>query len=170
MDCTMVTSRVAAFLDGALASSESERFVLHIEACSPCSQIVVEIEAQRFVPLTVEQREDICGREKFWNDMDSVLCTHMEQMVIAKTACLGPWHRRQVGMPMPMVMAYAAAMLMAVAWGVQQRDRALVAEVASEHLGQELESERRLAAQPAPEQSRESTYKVVNYTPQRGTF
>jgi hypothetical protein len=68
------------------------------------------------------------------------------------------------------VMAYAAAMLMAVAWGVQQRDRALVAEVASEHLGQELESERRLAAQPAAEQSRESTYKVVNYTPQRGTF
>jgi len=170
MDCTMVTSRVAAFLDGALVSSESERFVLHIEACTPCSRIVMEIEAQRFVPLTGQQRQEICDREKFWDDMDSVLGAHMDQMVLAKTACLGPWHRRRVGMPLPMVMAYAAAMLMAVAWGVQQRDRALTAEVASEHLGQELESERRLAAQPAPEQPRGSTYKVVNYTPQRGTF
>lgn len=170
MDCTMVTSRVAAFLDGALASSECERFVLHIEACTPCSRIVMEIEAQHFSPLTMEQKKEICGREKFWDDMDSVLCAHMDQMVLAKTACLGPWHRRQVGMPLPMVMAYAAAMLMAVGWGVQQRDRALKAEVASEHLGQELESERRLAAQPAPEQPRGSTYKVVNYTPQRGTF
>ena len=134
MDCTMVTSRVAAFLDGALASSECERFVLHIEACTPCSRIVMEIEAQHFSPLTMEQRKEICGREKFWDDMDSVLCAHMDQMVLAKTACLGPWHRRQVGMPLPMVMAYAAAMLMAVAWGVQQRDRALKAEVASEHL------------------------------------
>lgn len=170
MDCTMVTSRVAAFLDGALGSSDSESFVLHIEACSPCSKIVMEIEAQRFVPLTLEQKNEICGREKFWDDMDSVLCAHLDQMVLAKTACLGPWHRRKVGLPLPMVMAYAAAMLLAVAWGAQQRDRAMKAEVASEHLGQELESERRLAAQPVPEQPRGSTYKVVNYTPQRGTF
>jgi hypothetical protein len=45
----------------------------------------------------------------------------------------------------------------------------MTAEMASEHLGQQLEAERRLAAQPA-EAGTASTYKVVTYTPERGTF
>lgn len=172
MDCTTVTSRVAAFLDGELAPADSEHFVLHIEACDQCTQIVIKLEAQRFVPLNSEERTSICGRVEFWGDMNSVLGTHMDQMVLAKTACLGPWHRRRLGMPIPMVVAYAAAMLLAVAWGAQQRGRAMTAELATEHLGQQLEQERRLAAQPSvdPANQGKSAYKVVNYTPERGTF
>jgi hypothetical protein len=63
-----------------------------------------------------------------------------------------------------------AAMVAAVVWGLQQHDRAAAAELASEHLGQQLESERRLAAQPAPASGAGTTYKVVTYTPERGTF
>jgi hypothetical protein len=172
MDCTMVTSRVAAFIDGELAPGDCERFVLHIETCDPCTQIVIQLEAQRFVPLSADQRRSICGRGEFWGDMDSVLGTHLDQMVLAKTACLGPWHRRRVGMPLPMVLTYAAAILLAVSWGLQQRERAQLAELATEHLGQQLEQERRLAAQPSvtPTEPGTSTYKVVTYTPERGTF
>jgi anti-sigma factor RsiW len=173
MDCSGVSSRIAAFLDGELAPADCERFTLHIEACESCAQIVVQLEAQRFLPLDCNEKVTICGRVDFWGDMDSVLSTHMDQMVLAKTACLGPWHKRRVGMPIPLVVAYAAAMLLAVAWGVQQRDRAQTAELSSEHLGQQLEQERRLAAQPstAPNKVRSGgTYKVVTYTPERGTF
>lgn len=168
MDCTMVTSRLAAFLDGELAPSECERFVMHIEGCEDCTRVVARLEAQQFKPLCEDQKDSICGRDGFWGDMDSVLGAHMDQMVLAKTACLGPWHSRRVKLPVPMIAAYAAAMVAAVVWGLQQHDRAAAAELASEHLGQQLESERRLAAQPAPASG--TTYKVVTYTPERGTF
>lgn len=169
MDCSSVTTRIAAFLDGQLGASECEQFVLHIEACSECAELVMKLECQQFVPLDTKTQEAICGRPEFWNDMDCVLDTHLDQMVLTKTACLGPWHSRRIAMPVPMIAAYAAAMVLAVAWGMQQQDRAVTAEVASEHLGQQLESERRLAAQPAPPAT-SSTYKVVTYTPERGTF
>ena len=171
MDCTTVSSRVAAFLDGEMDASECERFVLHIEVCDPCTRLVSDLEAQRFVPFSQVEKSEICGRAEFWCDMDSVLDTHMDQMVLAKTACLGPWYGRRVGLPIPMIAAYAAAMVLAVVWGLQQQERAASAELASEHLGQQLEQERRLASQPAPipEQGK-TAYKVVNYTPERGTF
>ena len=61
--------------------------------------------------------------------------------------------------------------MLAVVWGVQQQERATSAEMASDHLGQQLESERRLAAQPTvPTTPATETYKAVNYTPERGTF
>ena len=172
MDCTMVTSRVAAFVDGELAPGDCERFVLHIETCDPCTQIVIQLEAQRFEPLSADQRRSMCARGAFWGDMESVLGTHLDQMVLTKTACLGPWHSRRVGLPIPAIVACAAAVLLAVSWGMQQRERAQLAELATEHLGQQLEQERRLAAQPklSPVMPGASSYKVVTYTPERGTF
>lgn len=171
MDCTSVITRVAAFLDGELSPDETERFASHIESCSSCMRIVVRMEEQTFLPLESEAREAICGRDGFWGDMDSVLDTHLDQMVLAKTAPSGPWFARRVALPVPMIAAYAAAMLLAMAWGMQQHDRASSAELASEHLGQQLESERRLAAQPpAPTTPATETFKAVNYTPERGTF
>ena len=172
MDCTIVSGRIAAFLDGELAPADTERFTLHIESCSTCSELVIEMEAQLFAPLSADEKRAICGREEFWSDMDSVLGTHIDQMVLAKTACVGPWHTRRVAMTVPTAVAYAAAMVLAVAWGLVQQDRAQSAELASEHLGQQLEQERRLAAQPVEQAggSGKGAYKVVTYTPERGTF
>lgn len=171
MDCASVNTRIAAFLDGELSSAESERFASHIESCSSCMQLVVRMEEQVFTPLNRDAREAICNRDAFWDDMESVLGTHLDQMVLAKTAPSGPWFSRRVSLPVPMIAAYAAAMLLAVVWGWQQQDRASSAELASEHLGQQLESERRLAAQPpALKAPATETFKAVNYTPERGTF
>jgi len=172
MDCAVISSRIAAFLDGELAPAESEQFSMHIERCEDCTQIVIRLEAQRFVPLSTQEKESICGPAAFWGEMDSVLCAHMDQIVVEHTVCLGPWYSRRVGLPTPMLVAYAAAMMLAVIWGMQQRERAMTAEVSAEHLGQQLEQERRLAAQPTAPQGKSGAgqYKVVTYTPQRGTF
>ena len=171
MDCTSVTTRVAAFLDGELGPAETEQFAAHLEGCAACMRIVIRLERQEFTPLGASAREAICGREGFWGDMESVLDTHLDQMVLAKTAPSGPWFARRVALPVPMIAAYAAALMLAVSWGVQQHGRASSAEMASEHLGQQLESERRLAAQPAaPTAPATETFKAVNYTPERGTF
>ncbi len=172
MDCVVISSRIAAYLDGELAPAEVQQFSMHIERCEDCTQIVIQLEAQRFIPLSPQEQAAICGPTAFWGDMDSVLGAHMDQMVVQHTVRLGPWYRRRVGLPVPMLVAYAAAMLLAVAWGMQQSDRAVAAEISAEHLGQQLEQERRLAAQPTAPQgtSGSGQYKVVTYTPQRGTF
>jgi hypothetical protein len=171
MDCMTVSTRVAAFLDGELAPSECEQIATHVDKCGACAEMLAALKGQCFDTLSADQKSSVCGETGFWGCMDDVLKAHMDQMVVAATEVRGPWYSQRVGVPMPMVMACAAATLMAVAWGVQQQDRAQSAEMAADHLGQQIEQERRLAAQPQTNPSGSGVaYKVVNYTPQRGTF
>ena len=172
MDCVVVSSRIAAYIDGELAPAEEEQFTLHIERCDLCAQLLIRLEAQRFMPLTGQEKATICDSASFWSKMDSDLCSQLDEMAVERVVVSVPWYSRKVGMPAPMVVAYAAAMLLAVAWGMQQQERAQMAEGSVEHLGNQLEQERRLANQPAPSQksSGNGRYKVVNYTPQSGTF
>ncbi len=104
--------------------------------------------------------------------MAAGLSVQMEEVSGGQAVRVCGWYRHRVGLPAPMVMAYAAAMVLAVAWGMQQRERALAAEVSVEHLGQQLEAERRVVSQPGlPQQGQQNgKIKVVTYTPQRGTF
>ena len=172
MDCVTTHERVAAYLDGELAPAEAEQVAIHIEQCSTCANMVKSLQAQCFKPLSASEKEFVCARQDFWDDMDAVLCVQMDEMAGGRAVRVRGWYSHRVGMPAPMVMAYAAAMVLAVAWGMQQRERALAAEVSIEHLGQQLEAERRAVAQPVvPQQAQPSgKIKVVTYTPQRGTF
>ena len=171
MECMTVKNRVAAFLDGELAPAECEQVTTHLAKCSCCAELVSALQGQCFERFSVVQKADICGEKDFCGCMDGVLSAHMDQMVVTATTVRGPWYSHKVGVPVPMMAAYAAAMLFAVAWGLQQLDRAESAEMAADHLGQQIEQERRLAAQPQTMPSEgSSAYKVVTYTPQRGTF
>lgn len=171
MNCMTVKIRVAAFLDGEMAPAECEQITAHIEKCARCAEMIVSLKEQCFDKFSMDQKADICGDKDFWGCMDGVLDAHMDQMVITATTVRGPWYSQQVGVPMPMMVAYAAVMMLAVAWGVQQLDRAQSAEMAADHLGQQIEQERRLAAQPQTNPNvGGAAYKVVTYTPQRGTF
>ena len=172
MDCVVVSTRMAAFLDGELAPAEAEQFTLHIERCDSCAQVVIQMEAQRFMPLSAHEKTAICGVSEFWASMDSSLTEELNQMASPTGGNRTPWYERQVGLPAPMAVMYAAAMLLAVAWGMQQQERAQLAEGSAEHLGKQLEQERRIVVQPASgdTSSGSSRYKVVNYVPQSGTF
>ena len=171
MDCVVVQSRVAAFIDGELAPAEAEQFTQHIERCTVCAQIVIRMEAQKFMPLSAREKQAVCGTADFWASMDSGLLDELNQVGASRDRAT-PWYGRRVGLPAPMVVMYAAAMLLAIAWGVQQQERAELAEGSVEHLGKQLEQERRTVVQPAtPEpRPRSGSFKVVNYTPQSGTF
>ena len=172
MDCVKTHERIAAFLDGELAPSEAEQISAHIERCPTCSTMLKSLSDQRFRPLSSDEKATICSSQGFWDDMDAVLCVQMDQMATPPSIRVHAWYNRRIGLPAPMVAAYAAAMLLAVVWGMQQRERALAAEVSAEHLGQQLEAERQLVVQPGvPQQGQKNgKIKVVTYTPQRGTF
>ena len=58
MDCVFVRTRVAAFIDGELAPAEVEQFAVHIDRCKVCAELVVSIEAQRFMPMSTQEKSE----------------------------------------------------------------------------------------------------------------
>jgi len=170
MNCTDVTERIAAHLDGQLSPGESELVGLHLDGCPDCHALTEALMAQDFDPLSQEEKDQGCSADGFWDSMDVALKRELEG-IGPVDAAPGRWRGRRVGLPVSVVLAYAAAMLLAVVWGLQNMDRADSAEVAVKELERQLEQEARLAAEPQVR----PTYRTVGYdsqvyTPKRSTF
>lgn len=168
MDCAGVSERTAAYLDGQLAPAETEQVDAHLEGCPDCVSLVEAMAGQDFAPLTTTERGDICGATDFWAAMDTALAPGLAQMAPA-CAVTQRWTRRRIDLPLPMLLAYAAALSLAVVWGTRHKVRADDAVRSVEELGQELEQEQRLAAEPLVV-PRPQHYRLVTHTPERGTF
>jgi len=168
MDCTGVNERIAAYLDGQLAPAETEHVDDHLEGCPNCVALVEAMAGQDFAPLSTAEKNKICGASDFWKAMDTSLAPALEQMAPV-CAVTQRWTKRRVDLPLPMLLAYAAALSMAVVWGTRHKVRADDAVRSVEELGQELEQEQRLAAEPQVV-PRPQHYRLVTHTPERGTF
>ncbi len=164
MNCTEVTERIAAFLDGQVSPAESEHIAEHLERCTLCHQLCDALMRQDFEPLSQEEKDAVCGSGGFWDSMDASLESELASMQPDESAR----SRRTGGVPLSMGLAYAAALLLAVAWGYQHMQRADHAEATAKELQQLLEQERRLAAEP--EVVPQVPYRPVSYTPRRATF
>jgi anti-sigma factor RsiW len=165
MKCPEITERLAAFLDGQLAPAEAEQVGEHLSKCTPCHQLCDAMMGQDFAPMSAEERDAGCAGEGFWDAMDAVLDEELCVMAPATTGKTGA----RFGVPTSVAMAYAAALLLAVAWGYQHMARADEAEVMAHELQTQLEQERRLAAEPRSTPG-VPAYRPVAYTPQRATF
>ena len=166
MNCGQVTERLAAFLDGQLAPAEAEILAGHLHGCTPCHQVCDAMMAQDFAPMTADEMDAGCSAPGFWDAMDSALEAELDGLAPRSV----PGGRGvRVGLPVSVALAYAAAFLLAVAWGYQHMERADSAEAAAQRLQEQLEQERRLAADP-PATPGVPAYRPVVYTPQRSTF
>jgi anti-sigma factor RsiW len=166
MNCGQVTERMAAYLDGQLAPAEAEQLSEHLHGCTPCHQICDAMMGQDFAPMSAAEKDEGCGAEGFWDAMDTALDSELAALTPMSTS---RGQGARIGLPMTVALAYAAALLLAVTWGYQHMERADSAEETAQGLQQQLEQERRLAADPqavpgVPE------YRPVVYTPQRSTF
>ncbi len=112
---------------------------------------------QDFAPLSAEEREAGCSADGFWDAMDTALESELSGLS-AQGARSGMGGAR-MGLPVTV----------AVAWGYQHMERADSAEAAAHLLQEQLEQERRLAADP-PAVPGVPAYRPVVYTPQRSTF
>jgi anti-sigma factor RsiW len=164
MKCVQITERLAAYLDGQLAPAEAEQVGEHLYSCTPCHQLCDALMAQDFSPMSEDDKAAGCAAAGFWSAMDDALETEL-QALSPNTG----GSKRTTRLPMTVLMAYAAAVLLAVAWGYQQMERADAAEASASHLLQQLEQERRLAAEPQSAPG-VPVYRPVAYTPQRATF
>ena len=167
MNCGQVTERLAAYLDGQLAPADAEHLAEHLHGCTPCHQICDAMMTQDFAPLSAEEMEAGCSADGFWDAMDTALESELSGLS-AQGARSGMGGAR-MGLPVTVAVAYAAAFLLAVAWGYQHMERADSAEAAAQLLQEQLEQERRLAADP-PAVPGVPAYRPVVYTPQRSTF
>jgi anti-sigma factor RsiW len=168
MDCAGLNDRIAAYLDGQLGCAETDLVESHLERCPDCVRMVEVMGAQEFAPLSADERAKRCGAADFWSAMDTALSPSLEHLAPV-CEVTQRWTRRQVELPLPMVVAYAAAFGLAVVWGARQMERADDASQSVEALGQQLEQERRQAAEPQAV-PRPQPYRLVTHTPQRGTF
>ncbi len=168
MDCAGLSDRLAAYLDGQLGSAEMELLEAHLECCPDCVSLTDAMAGQEFGPLTDQERSDICGAADFWGAMDCALNPALENLAPSCVPRMR-WTHQRITLPIPMVLAYAAAFGLAVVWGTRHMVRANAAVDSMETIERELDQERRLAAEPkaAP---RPQPYRLVNHTPQRDTF
>lgn len=128
MDCTTVADRVAAYLDGELARSEQLLFEEHLERCTVC-QALVEGVAEVDLRPPPQPRES--SAPSFWRRMDLALQAELAAAERpAEAPAQGPrrWTHASLRVSLPLLVGYAALLLLAVLWGAQNLRRAQVAE------------------------------------------
>lgn len=168
MDCRTVADRLAPYLDGELGPSEGAQLDEHFGRCAGCRARVEAMAQQRFPALTPASR---ALATDLFDEMDQALATELDAELQRRgregQPRLAFWRRR-----MPVrgahVFAYAALLLLTVAWALNAHQQAGTAQARAELLERQLERERRLAGEPVlvPAEG----YRMVTYTPHRGTF
>jgi len=169
MDCPTVRDLSIAFLESELSPGETEQVTEHIEHCVACAELMGRLASQEAdlagLPPAPDARLSTPG---FWDRMDAALAAESARVLAPPPPAVPVWRRPLQVSPLGLV-AYAAALMLAVAWGWMQHRDATDATARASALQTELEQERRLAAQP-PEPVRVEQYRPVSYTPRRGTF
>jgi anti-sigma factor RsiW len=169
MDCQTVQDLSIAFLEGELSHGQTDQVAEHVEICEACAERLSHFDEQSddlsALPPPADPRLDQPG---FWDRMDAAVAEEAAE-VLAPPPPPVPFWRRPLRVSPLGLLAYAAALMLAVGWGWMQQRDAAQATAQAEALGEELQQERRLAAQP-PTPVRVEQYRPVSYTPRRGTF
>jgi len=128
MDCTSIADRVAPYLDQELSRTERELFEAHLESCTECQRLVERVAAVDLSPPPPRPEVEEPG---FWDRMDVALAAEMARPVAPPaarptlTSRLRGWELR---VSLPVVLAYAAFLALAVGWAMMSLQRAQTAE------------------------------------------
>ena len=162
MHCNDVADRIAAWVDQQLAPAECELLEAHLDRCAACKQLAASIAKQDLSP----PRPTI--QPPNWSRMDEALSAEMLQR---DKRIKTPWHRRPYRISLKAGLTYAAALALAVSWGLHTHQQLEDSQQETINLRQALDRERRLAAEPSPMLV---PYRLANHknehAPSRGTF
>lgn len=128
MDCTTVADRVAAYLDGELSKSEQLLFEEHLERCTVCQALVEGVAEVDLRPPPPTREASAPG---FWRRMDVALQSELaaaERPAAPAVPGARRWSQASLRVSLPLLVGYAALLLLAVLWGAQNLRRAQVAE------------------------------------------
>ena len=136
MDCRTVRDRISAWEDQELSPGEASQMADHLAHCSECLAFSQRIQEQsRWLADLPPQALPELDDPDFWKPMDDRLAQELDRLeqgslsVEEENASL--WRQRRFSVPLPAVLAYAAALALAVWWGLEQTDEPVVVQANS---------------------------------------
>lgn len=186
MDCLTAQDHLAAWLDDELSPSARTLLARHLASCPGCSALCDALADQELSPPDLDLGT---GAPDFWAPLDRALDQTWSELPLraasgaspagpASPGASGedlPWYRRSVRLPLPAVVAWAAAGLLMAGWMLADAPAHLEAGAAQPSSVASAEADatpstpsslraHTAAALPA------SSWSVATYTPHRGTF
>lgn len=175
MDCDTLQELLVPFLEGELSPSEQELAEDHLTACARCSDLASRISSQDAALASLPPEPDPrLSDAAFWGPMTAAVDAAWDARAQAPDgpAAAPEPPRRELRVTPVGLTAYAAALLLALAWGWSNHRDAERATAEADA----LRAEQSTAVPSAPARvealpSRSSQpYQPVRYTPRRGTF
>jgi len=142
----------AAWLDEQLSPAEYEFIEEHLQSCPACEEFLQKMAEQEFEAPQLKFVQD----DAYWQEMDQVLLEEIDKE-----------EKKQSSLPWPMIVLYAAALLLSLIWGLQHRQRAIHLEKIVDSQQQSLEYWERISQQQTPEDTQNKPVKPVKYVPAR---
>lgn len=151
MDCGTAQDLMVPWQDGELPPARVDELTEHVDGCARCGRQLELLSRQQLAlcglkPALPELRDDA-----FWADMDARLSPELDRLggPPAPQARSG-LARREFRVSTVGLVAYAAALLLALGWGWSQLVATQSAEAELHALDAELQRTRRLLAESAP--------------------
>ena len=137
MDCRTVRDRIAAWEDQELSPGETSQMREHLEHCSECMAFSQRIREQsRWLADLPPPALPELNEPDFWKSMDDRLSRELDQMqqipLAGNQEDVIVWRRRRFSVPLPAVVAYAAALILAVLWGLDRTDETVMVQANSD--------------------------------------
>ena len=184
MDCQEAQQLIVPWLEDELAPAEGELMGEHVDRCPCCADLAGQLAAQsedlaKIRPALDPRLDD----PAFWSAMEDTLSDAWESVKeerAAETArsrtvsgrLLRGLSRVELRVSPVGLVAYAAALLLSLAWGWSNLTEAETARAEAHALERELtdlERGSRLAIEPR-QPPRVEAYRTVSHTPRRGTL
>lgn len=189
MDCRTASEHLVPWLEAELAPAVTEVVGEHVAHCPDCASLAERLRAQgeRLAAIGPAIDPRLSG-DAFWASMDDSLSDAWEQLGeerVAASARAATWTGRlqarargELRVSPVGLAAYAAALLLALAWGWSNHEDARVAQAEVRALEQEVELSAgrvpvtglRPASVEGAASTRVEAYRPVSHTPRRGTL
>ena len=164
MDCGTVNDRLAAFLDGELAPAEARWVEEHLGTCESCCAKAEAFAEQNDVLSSLGHGASCVREPEFWAQMDANLAPHLASLQQSPPPL--PFWRKEFRISSVGVLAYAAALLLALGFAYERFQALENEKERVQTLENELQRAERLAAEPPPLHGQ--PYRAVSYAPDRG--
>jgi len=112
MSCSTQLTQIPQLLDGTLRGERASALAAHVVTCEGCRAALLTQRVPQY-GLPVSGPED----SEFWGPMDAAILAELESMDRPPAPNPARWLTRRVQTRRVTLLAYAAALMMAVFWG-----------------------------------------------------
>lgn len=173
MDCDTMRELLVPLLEDELSPSQQQLAAHHLETCANCAALASRISSQDAALASLSpDRDPRLDDDAFWAPMNAAVDAAWDAGARADPPTGPALSRLEMRITPVGMIAYAAALLLALAWGWSNHLDAQQAAAQADVLRAEQQppaspTATRVGTQPS---RTAQPYQPVRYTPRRGTF